>query len=80
MQHAIAIHYQPKRQRLLIVPDDFVLTNDYFCSSTAVLGFIGAVDVPFNIGGSGDEGDIVEIDDLDNRSASLQRLGRWVLR
>lgn len=40
LQHAIAVYYQPKRQRLFVVPYDLVLSNDHLHGSPAMLGFV----------------------------------------
>ena len=63
MQRAGFVNRQPHRYRLLIVVLDFVVLDLELICSASVLGRSGMLDVPFYKRGSGDEGDIIQVDD-----------------
>ena len=63
MQRAGFVNRQPHRYRLLIVVLDFVVLDLELICPASVLGRSGMLDVPFYKRGSGDEGDIIQVDD-----------------
>lgn len=67
LQHAVAINRQADREDFGVVPGDFVLADDFFRGAAAVFGRCRGGEVPFYVGGAGDEGNVVEVDDLMDR-------------
>ena len=64
LKDLVAVNDESHRDVLFIVPADFVVFDDCFFRAASVLGRGGGWEVPFYVGSTGDEGDVVEVNDL----------------
>lgn len=71
LQYAVTVHGQSDLGCLLIIPRHFVFLDDLLLSTPAMLGRVGRRQMPFDIGCTGDQGDVVQVDDLSQRSQPL---------
>ena len=70
LQIVVFINCEPHRNCADVVPCYFVFFDEGFFGAAAVLGGGGGREVPFYVGCSADEGDVVEIDYLGALSTS----------
>ena len=71
LQHAVAVNGQPDRDCLFVIPRYLMVFNGFFLSTPAMLGRAGGGQMPFDIGGTGDQGDVVQVDNLGRGSQPL---------
>lgn len=64
LQHIITIDGQPYGQDLLIFPNHLVLSDCRLGSTAAMLGGGGGWEMPFDVASPGDQGHIIQVDDL----------------
>ena len=67
LQDRVSIDGKAQWQSLLVVPCYPVLFDDCFRSSSAMFRRRGGGDMPFYVGGAGDERDVIEVDNLEAR-------------
>lgn len=65
MQIVVLINRQSDGDRADVVPGDFVIFDEGLVGSAAMFGGCRGGEMPFYVGGSADEGHVVEIDDLE---------------
>lgn len=64
LQHAVAVNGQPDRDCLFVIPRYLMVLDGFFLSTPAMLCRTGRGQMPFDIGGTGDQGDVVQVDNL----------------
>jgi hypothetical protein len=77
MEIAVFIDRESDGDRADIVPGYFMFFDEGFVSSAAVFGGCGGGEMPFYVGGSADEGNVVKVNYLGGRVnlGLLQRRG-----
>lgn len=76
LEHSSLVNGEPDRERYLVVEDDLVVADRAAVGAATVFGRCGVRKVPFDKGCAGDEGDVVEVQDLHGVKHGHLRRGR----